>query len=62
LEAFIAIGLIVIVLGVLVSYLLSRHLLKPITPLAQATELLTRGDFSPRLPIDRLLGLELGAQ
>jgi methyl-accepting chemotaxis protein len=46
-------GLAVIALAMLVSYLLSRHLLKLITSLARATEQLTQGDFSLRLATDR---------
>lgn len=52
-QTFIAIGLIVIALAFLVSYLLSRHLLKPVTSMARATELLSQGDFSSRLQVDR---------
>jgi two-component system sensor histidine kinase BaeS len=52
-EAFIVIGLAVIALAMLMAYLLSRHLLKPITSLTRATEQLTQGDFSLRLATDR---------
>lgn len=52
-EAFIVIGLVVIALAMLVAYLLSRHLLKPITSLTRATEQLTQGDFSTRLATGR---------
>lgn len=50
---FITIGLIVIALAMVVAFLLSRHLLKPITSLALATDALRRGEFASRLEVDR---------
>ena len=58
LETLLAIGLLVIGLALVFAFLLSRHLLKPISALTTAASDMTRGDYAPVLDVQR--GDELG--
>ena len=52
-EALLAIGLLVTGLALLFAYLLSRHLLQPISALAGAASAMTQGNYAPVINLSR---------
>ncbi|MBE6935343.1 MAG: HAMP domain-containing histidine kinase [Ruminococcaceae bacterium] len=52
-QIFFIIGLIVLLIGMVVSYIMTRYMVRPLRAMTKATRAYAMGDFSLRLPEDR---------